>query len=67
MAMADVLNMYIQDKTEQKTKEALTKTNIQLSQRNTLHPCAHELHMGCTTGELPVPEDLGDIISGVFV
>ena len=42
MAMADVLNMYIQDKAEQKTKEALTKTNI------------------------PVPEDLGDVISGVL-
>ena len=31
---------------------------LQSSQRNTLHTCAHELHMGCTTGELPLSDEL---------
>ena len=30
----------------------MLNADIQSSQRNTLHPCAHELHMGCTTDEL---------------
>ena len=34
------------------------KLKIQSSQRNTLHPCAHELHMGCTTGELALSDEL---------
>ena len=32
--------------------------DVQSSQRNTLHPCAHELHMGCTTGELALSDEL---------
>ena len=35
-----------------------TASDIQSSQRNTLHPCAHELHMGCTTGELALSDEL---------
>ena len=31
---------------------------IQSSQRNSLHPCAHELHMGCTTDELALSDEL---------
>ena len=31
---------------------------MQSSQRNTLHPCAHELHMSCTTGELAFRDEL---------
>ena len=35
-----------------------TTIHVQSSQRNTLHPCAHELHMGCTTGELALSDEL---------
>ena len=34
------------------------KLHVQSSQRNTLHPCSHELHMGCTTGELALSDEL---------
>ena len=32
--------------------------DVQSCQRNTLHPCAHELHIGCTTGELALSDEL---------
>ena len=34
-------------------------TNVQWSQRNTLHPCAHGRHMGCTTDELVLKPIVG--------
>ena len=48
------------DDTFESVRQRLSKQTLRLqsSQRNTLHPCAHELHMGCTTGELALSDEM---------